>query len=52
MTDHPDSPISSAFNRRTFIAGAAGAAVAPLTARGAAAQPSRQQLKIHHSRSA
>jgi len=36
MTDHPDSPISSAFNRRTFIAGAAGAAVAPLTARGAA----------------
>jgi xanthine dehydrogenase YagT iron-sulfur-binding subunit len=35
MTDHPDSPTSSAFNRRTFIAGAAGAAVAPLTARGA-----------------
>lgn len=35
MPDHPDSPISSPFNRRTFIAGAAGAAVAPLTARGA-----------------
>lgn len=37
MTDHPDSSNLSAFNRRTFIAGAAGAAVAPLTAKGAGA---------------
>jgi xanthine dehydrogenase YagT iron-sulfur-binding subunit len=37
MTDHPDSSNLSAFNRRTFIAGVAGAAVAPLTAKGAGA---------------
>ncbi len=35
MTCRPDSPKMSGFNRRTFIAGAAGAAVAPLTARSA-----------------
>ena len=46
MTDHPDSPISSAFNRRTFIAGAAGAAVAPLTARGATDAPATQDPSL------
>jgi len=49
MTDHPDSPISSAFNRRTFIAGAAGAAVAPLTARcaaGATVAPATQDPSL------
>jgi xanthine dehydrogenase YagT iron-sulfur-binding subunit len=35
MTDNPDSPSSSEFNRRTFIAGAAGTAVSPLVARAA-----------------
>ncbi len=35
MTDNPDSP-TSGFNRRTFIAGAAGTAVSPLVARAAA----------------
>ena len=37
MIDNPQSPASSRFNRRTFIAGAAGTAVAPLTARGVGA---------------
>ena len=37
MTDNPESPTSSRFNRRTFIAGAAGSAVAPLAARGVGA---------------
>ncbi|MEA2830507.1 MAG: xanthine dehydrogenase YagT iron-sulfur-binding subunit [Bradyrhizobium sp.] len=36
MTDNPHSPTSSEFNRRTFIAGAAGTAVSPLVARAAA----------------
>jgi xanthine dehydrogenase YagT iron-sulfur-binding subunit len=37
MTDNPDSPATSGFNRRKFIAGAAGTAVvAPLTAKAAA----------------
>jgi xanthine dehydrogenase YagT iron-sulfur-binding subunit len=36
MTDNPDSPTTSAFNRRKFMAGAAGTAVAPLAARAAA----------------
>jgi xanthine dehydrogenase YagT iron-sulfur-binding subunit len=35
MIDNPDSPSSSEFNRRTFIAGAAGTAVSPLVARAA-----------------
>jgi xanthine dehydrogenase YagT iron-sulfur-binding subunit len=37
MIDKPESPASSRFNRRTFIAGAAGTAVAPLAARGVGA---------------
>jgi xanthine dehydrogenase YagT iron-sulfur-binding subunit len=37
MIDNPQSPTSSRFNRRTFIAGAAGTAVAPLAARGVGA---------------
>ena len=37
MSDHPNSPAASGFNRRAFLARAAGAAVAaPLTARAAA----------------
>jgi xanthine dehydrogenase YagT iron-sulfur-binding subunit len=36
MTDNPDFPTSSGFNRRTFIAGAAGTAVSPLVAKAAA----------------
>jgi xanthine dehydrogenase YagT iron-sulfur-binding subunit len=45
MTDNPDPPTTSGFNRRSFIAGAAGTAVAPLTARaaGAAADSSAPQ---------
>jgi xanthine dehydrogenase YagT iron-sulfur-binding subunit len=35
MTDNPKSPTRSGFDRRSFIAGAAGAAVAPLAARAA-----------------
>jgi xanthine dehydrogenase YagT iron-sulfur-binding subunit len=35
MTDNPEFQNASGFNRRTFIAAAAGTAVAPLTARGA-----------------
>jgi xanthine dehydrogenase YagT iron-sulfur-binding subunit len=35
MTDSSDSSSPSGFNRRTFIAGAAGAAVVPLAAKGA-----------------
>jgi xanthine dehydrogenase YagT iron-sulfur-binding subunit len=35
MTDSSDSRPPSGFNRRTFIAGAAGAAVVPLAAKGA-----------------
>jgi xanthine dehydrogenase YagT iron-sulfur-binding subunit len=35
MTDNPVSPGASGYNRRKFIAGAAGAAVAPLAARAA-----------------
>ena len=35
MTDSSNSPSSSGFNRRTFIAGAAGVAVVPLAAKGA-----------------
>jgi hypothetical protein len=30
MTDKPDSPTISEFNRRTFIAGGAGTAVVPI----------------------
>ena len=37
MTDKSDSRTASGFNRRKFIAAAAGTAVAPLTARGAGA---------------
>jgi xanthine dehydrogenase YagT iron-sulfur-binding subunit len=37
MTDNSNSPDLSRFNRRAFIAGAAGTAVAPLTARGTGA---------------
>ena len=33
MSDTTDSPITTGFNRRSFIAGAAGSAVLPLTAR-------------------
>jgi xanthine dehydrogenase YagT iron-sulfur-binding subunit len=40
MTDSSDPVKLSGFNRRTFIAGAAGTAIAPLTARGAGAAPS------------
>jgi xanthine dehydrogenase YagT iron-sulfur-binding subunit len=41
MSDKPSSPTSSGFNRRAFIAAAAGTAVAtPLTARAAAAAAS------------
>jgi xanthine dehydrogenase YagT iron-sulfur-binding subunit len=36
MTDNTGSPVPSGFNRRSFIAGAAGTAVAPLVARAAA----------------
>jgi xanthine dehydrogenase YagT iron-sulfur-binding subunit len=36
MTDNTDSPATSRFNRRSFIAGAAGTAVAPLVAKAAA----------------
>jgi xanthine dehydrogenase YagT iron-sulfur-binding subunit len=36
MTDKTDSPTTSGFNRRKFMAGAAGTAVAPLAARAAA----------------
>jgi hypothetical protein len=36
MTDKTDPPATSRFNRRSFIAGAAGTAVAPLIARAAA----------------
>ena len=35
MTDKSDSPTSSGFDRRTFIAGAAGTAVSPLVAKAA-----------------
>jgi xanthine dehydrogenase YagT iron-sulfur-binding subunit len=35
MTDNIDSPSTSGFNRRKFIAGAAGAAVVPLAAKAA-----------------
>jgi xanthine dehydrogenase YagT iron-sulfur-binding subunit len=38
MTDNPDST-ASGFNRRSFIAGAAGTAIAPLTARAAGGSP-------------
>ena len=40
MTDISDPLKLSGFNRRTFIAGAAGTAIAPLTAGGAGAAPS------------
>jgi len=36
MIDNSDSPTTSGFNRRTFIAAAAGTAVVPLTAKAAA----------------
>jgi xanthine dehydrogenase YagT iron-sulfur-binding subunit len=36
MTDNTDPPATSRFNRRSFIAGAAGTAVAPLVAKAAA----------------
>jgi len=36
MTDNTDSPMTSGFNRRKFMAGAAGTAVAPLAAKAAA----------------
>jgi xanthine dehydrogenase YagT iron-sulfur-binding subunit len=45
MTDHPDVSNPSGFNRRSFIAGAAGTAVAPLAARGAGAQPASVEMK-------
>jgi xanthine dehydrogenase YagT iron-sulfur-binding subunit len=35
MTDHSDPPAPSGFNRRKFIGGAAGTAVAPLAAKAA-----------------
>jgi hypothetical protein len=35
MTDTTDSPSTSGFNRRKFIAGAVGTVVAPLAARAA-----------------
>ena len=41
-TDNSDSPTSSGFNRRTFIAGAAGTAITPITARGAGAATNPQ----------
>jgi xanthine dehydrogenase YagT iron-sulfur-binding subunit len=37
MTDKDDSQFASGFNRRSFIAGAAGTAVAPLAAKAASA---------------
>jgi xanthine dehydrogenase YagT iron-sulfur-binding subunit len=37
MTDSTDKPSASLFNRRTFIAGAAGTAVSPLVAKAAEA---------------
>jgi xanthine dehydrogenase YagT iron-sulfur-binding subunit len=37
MTDHTNSPATSGFSRRKFIAGAAGTAVAPLAAKPAPA---------------
>jgi xanthine dehydrogenase YagT iron-sulfur-binding subunit len=40
MSDISDPLKLSGFNRRTFIAGAAGTAIAPFTARGAGAAPS------------
>jgi xanthine dehydrogenase YagT iron-sulfur-binding subunit len=40
MTDTSDPLKLSGFNRRTFIAGAAGTAIAPFTARDAGAAPS------------
>ena len=45
MSDTTDSPTTSGFNRRSFMAGAAGTAVLPLTARAeapAAAMPAVQ----------
>jgi xanthine dehydrogenase YagT iron-sulfur-binding subunit len=36
MTDNPNPPTRSGFNRRSFIAGAAGTAAVPLVARAAA----------------
>jgi xanthine dehydrogenase YagT iron-sulfur-binding subunit len=41
MTDSSDSSSPSGFNRRTFIAGAAGVAVVPLGAKGATADTGR-----------
>jgi xanthine dehydrogenase YagT iron-sulfur-binding subunit len=41
MTDKPDPQTVSGFNRRKFIAAAAGTAVAPLTAKGAGAAVDR-----------
>jgi xanthine dehydrogenase YagT iron-sulfur-binding subunit len=45
MTDHSDSKKTSEFNRRTFIAAAAGTAIVPLAARagGAAVDPPAPQ---------
>jgi xanthine dehydrogenase YagT iron-sulfur-binding subunit len=37
MTDDSDSPVTSGFNRRRFIAGAAGSALIPLATRAASA---------------
>ena len=45
MSDHPNLPHPSRFNRRTFIAGAAGTAVAPLAARRADAETGRTPAK-------
>src|ERR1700694_2748745 len=42
MTDNTKSPTKSGFNRRTFIAAAAGTAVAPLAARAAGDSSSAQ----------
>lgn len=49
MTDHTESPNRLSFNRRNFIAAAAGTAVAPLTARAAGAAvdpPAVQDLSL------
>jgi xanthine dehydrogenase YagT iron-sulfur-binding subunit len=43
MTNHSDSPASSGFSRRKFIAGAAGTAVIPLAPRASGADPLQPQ---------
>jgi xanthine dehydrogenase YagT iron-sulfur-binding subunit len=49
MTDKDDSQFASGFNRRSFIAGAAGTAVAPLAAKAASAATSSAPVQTPSS---